>query len=412
MTRTAAIGGTMRQLFHLPRPVYWLSAAAFFASLATMAMKFLALFLASDLGYPVEAIGRVLMAYGLGAIIGAFGGGYLTDRLGSRAVLIASLLLLAPLFATFVVVPASLLPLVIFALGVLQAAFRPAYNGALMRLCSSDERSRSYSAYITAVNIGGSLAGALGGILAAHDFRLILAASVLPPLAAALCVRRALPGTLITAPRAITTGAAPPDRFAILRDRRFIALCLIELACAFIMAQLFSTYPIYLKDAHGFSPATFGYLLMVNGLLVALLSLPLTTLSGRYRDDLVTLLAILLFGGGFAVLPLSGAAWFALTTVIVWTLGEILLWPMLMKLAMRAAEHTSGGTYLGAYHSIFSISQIVSPLIGTWIYATLGGHVLWLICGGLSILAATILRVFDLGRAPALHLTSLEKAQK
>lgn len=406
----AAIGGTIRQLFHLPRPVYWLSAAAFFASLATMAMKFLALFLATDLDYPVEAIGRVLMAYGLGAIIGAFGGGYVTDRLGSRAVLIASLLLLAPLFAAFVVASTALLPLVIFALGVLQAAFRPAYNGALMRLCSADEHTRSYSAYITTVNIGGSLAGALGGVLAAHDFRLILVASTLPPLAAALCVWRALPGTLIVTPRAIA--AASDDRFAILRDRRFIALCLIELACAFIMAQLFSTYPIYLRDAHGFTPETFGYLLMANGLLVALLSLPLTTLSGRYRDDLVTLLAILLFGGGFAVLPLSGATWFALTTVIVWTLGEILLWPMLMKLAMRAAEHKSGSIYLGAYHSIFSMSQIVSPLIGTWIYPTQGGRVLWLICGGISIFAATILWAFDLGRAPAPHLTSLEKAQK
>ncbi len=412
MTRAAAIGDGIWQVFHLPRPVYWLSAAAFFASLATMAMKFLALFLATDLGYSVEAIGRVLMAYGLGAIIGAFGGGTLTDRLGSRAVLIASLLLLTPLFAAFVLAPAALLPLMILLLGVLQAAFRPAYNGALLRLCSADQRTRSFSAYITAVNIGGSLAGALGGILAAHDFRLILAASTLPPLAAALCVWRAFPAPLVALPRAIATGATTPDRFAILHDRRFLALCLIELFCAFIMAQIFSTYPIYLKDAYGLTPQTFGYLLTMNGLLVAVLSLPLTTLSGRYRDGLVTLLAILLFGGGFAVLPLGGAAWFVVTTVIVWTLGEILLWPMLMKLAMRAAEHQAGGTYLGAYHAIFSISQVVSPLIGTWIYSTLGGHVLWLICGGLSIIAATLLWSFDLGREAAPRFTSLEKAQK
>lgn len=414
MTREATSGSRLRQLFHLPRPVYWMSAAAFFASLSTMAMKFLALYLASDLGYPVEAIGRVLMAYGAGAIIGAFGGGYLTDRLGSRSVLIASLVLLAPLFAIFALVSPPLLPIVIFGLGVLQAAFRPAYNGALLRLCASDERTRSYSAYITAVNIGGSLAGAFGGLLAAHDFRLILVVSALPPLIAALCVRQALIGGSIVPHRMIPTGAAvqPAGRFAILRDHRFIALCLIELFCAFIMAQLFSTYPIYLKDAYGFTPETFGYLLMVSGLLVAALSLPLTTFSGRYRDDLVTVLAIMLFGGGFAVLPLGGGAWFAVTTVIVWTLGEILLWPMLMKLAMRTAEHKSGGTYLGLYHSIFSISQIVSPLAGTWIYATLGGPALWLICGGLSILAAMILWAFDLGREPAIPFTSLEKAQK
>lgn len=404
-----AIPRTAARLFQLPRPVYWLSAAGFFASLSTMAMKFLALYLADDFRYSIEEIGRVLMVYGAGSIIGAFGGGYLTDRLGSRVILIASLLLLAPVFAVFAVASASALPFVLFVLGLLQSAFRPAYNGALLKLCSADARTRSYSAYITAVNIGGSIAGALGGILASHDFRLILAVSALPPLLAALCVWRALRGA-VTAPggTALAGAKGSGDRFAIFRDHRFLALCLIELFCAFIIAQLFSTYPIYLKDEYGFTPETFGYLLMVSGLLVAALSLPLTTLSGRYRDDLVTALAIMLFGGGFAVLPLSGAAWFAVTTMIVWTLGEILLWPKLMKRAMDIAEQKSGGTYLGAYHSIFSISQIVSPLLGTWIYSEFGGHALWLICGGLSILAVMILWIFDLGRAPS----SIEEISK
>lgn len=410
----AALRLAARQLFHLPRPVYWMSAAAFFASLSTMAMKFLALYLAYSFDYAIEEIGRVLMVYGMGAIIGAFGGGTLADRLGSRVILLGSLLLLVPVFTAFAFASAAAIPFVLFVLGILQSAFRPAYNSVLLKLCSAAERTRSYSAYITAVNIGGAIAGALGGVLAAHDFRLILAFSALPPLFAALCVWRALLATSIAPAGKAPAGpaASSGERFGLLRDTRFMALCLVELFCAFIIAQLFSTYPIYLKDEYGFTPDTFGYLLMVNGMLVAALSLPLTTLSGRYRDDHVTVLAIMLFGGGFAVLPLSGAAWFAVTTMIVWTLGEILLWPMLMKLAMRAAEQKSGGTYLGAYHSIFSISQIASPLLGTWIYSALGGNALWLICGGLSILAATILWMFDLGREPATLLVSLEKARK
>lgn len=56
------------------------------------------------------------------------------------------------------------------------------------------------------------------------------------------------------------------------------------------------------------------------------------------------------------------------------------------KTAMRAAEQTSGGPYLGARHSVSSTSQIVSPLLGNRIYSALGGPALWLICGGLSIL--------------------------
>lgn len=353
------------------------------------------------------------MAYGMGAIIGAFGGGYLSDRLGSRAILIASLLLLVPVFSVFAFAAAGVVPFVLFALGILQSAFRAAYNGVLLKLCSFDERTRSYSAYITAVNIGGAVAGALGGVLAAYDFRLILVVSALPPLVAALCVWKALAGISLDPARAapqVSAGAG--DRFAILRDHRFLALCLVELCCAFIMAQLFSTYPIYLKDEYGFSPEAFGYLLMASSLLVAALSLPLTTLSGRYRDDLVAVLAILLFGGGFAALPLSDAIWFAVTMMIVWTLGEILLWPTLMKLAMSAADKQSGGTYLGAYHSIFSISQIASPLLGSSIYAAFGADLLWLICGGIAALAVAILWTFNLGRAPSPVFVSLERPRK
>ncbi|QIG47099.1 MFS transporter [Nordella sp. HKS 07] len=83
-----------------------------------------------------------------------------------------------------------------------------------------------------------------------------------------------------------------------------------------------------------------------------------------------------------------------------------------MKLAMRAAEQKSGGTYLGAYHSIFSISQIASPLLGTWIYSAAGGHALWLICGAFSALAVMMLWAFGLGREPQTLVTSLKEAQK
>ncbi len=397
MKATPAIGGVLR-FFALPRAVYWLSGAAFFASLSTMATKFAALYLSLGFDYSIEEIGRTLAAYGLGAILGALGGGYFLGRFGSQAILVASLAALVPAFLGFALAPPLAIPFVLFIVGILQSAFRPAYNGALLALCPPDDRARSYSAYITAVNIGGAIAGGLGGILAAHDFRLIFLFSALPPVIAAFFVLKALAGVSRAPDRSSHHAAQPGHRLAVLRDRCFMALCLLELICAFIMAQLFSTYPIYLKDEYGFTPDQFGYLLMASSLLVAGLSLPLTTLSGKYRDDIVAVLAIACFGGGFAMLPMSSAVWFAVTAMIVWTLGEILLWPILMKLVMQRAEQAAGGAYLGIYHSIFSISQIVSPVLGAAIYSAMGGRALWIICGGLGALAIAVLRIFDLGR--------------
>lgn len=401
MTAPAALQ-RFSALMTLPRRVIWLSIAAFFAGLSLIAMKFIALYLTLTFNTSVTGIGRILVAYGAGTIIGAFGGGALMERIGSRAVLTLSLLALAPAFVALALAPGPAIPVLLFAIGILQSAFRPAYNGAILRLCPSDEHARAYSAYLTAVNVGGSIAGALGGILAAQDFRLLFIAAAIPPVLAAACVHIALRGVAFDRrpPRAAGRhdGTLTGPLRAVLGDRSFLALCLIELLCAFLIAQLFSTYPIYLKDEYGFSPEGFGYLLMASGLMVAALSLPVTALAGKYRDDTILALALILFCGGFALLPLSNAAWFAIATMLIWTAGEILLWPALMKLVMHRAARGSGGTYLGFYHSIFSVSHILSPLIGTFLYSALGGDALWLIAGGLGILAVLILRTFALGR--------------
>lgn len=390
-------------LLALPRAVIWLSAAAFFTSLSLIAMKFVALYLTVTFDTSITGVGWMLAAYGVGSIIGAFGGGQLMERIGCRPVMVGSLLALAPAFVALALAPAPAIPVLLFVIGILQSAFRPAYNGAILRLCAPDEHSRAYSAYLTAVNIGGSIAGAAGGILATQDFRFLFIAAAFPPLIAAVLAWHAL-RSMTADPNSRASERNGASRRAVLGDRPFLALCLIELICAFLIAQLFSTYPIYLKDEYGFSPEAFGYLLMASGLLVAAFSLPVTAVAGRYRDHAVTAFALILFCGGFAALPLGNTAWFVIATMLIWTFGEILLWPVLMKLVMQRAVQGAGGTYLGIYHSIFSLSQIVSPLIGTALYAALGGDALWFIIAGLGILALVVLQNFAPGRdMPAPH---------
>jgi MFS family permease len=57
-------------------------------------------------------------------------------------------------------------------------------------------------------------------------------------------------------------------------------------------------------------------------------------------------------------------------------------------IADRAPEETRGA-YMGLLNFSFASAFVVAPLVGTWVYQTLGPRVLWLGCGAVGLLVGT-----------------------
>jgi predicted MFS family arabinose efflux permease len=68
----------------------------------------------TQLGFSVDAIAQVILCYGLGAIVGALGGGRIADRVGTKAAMVASPLVLS---AAFMLLPLTLRPGILIGLG-------------------------------------------------------------------------------------------------------------------------------------------------------------------------------------------------------------------------------------------------------------------------------------------------------
>ena len=84
------------QLFSgLPREVWSLSVVTFVHRSGTMVLPFLALYLTTQHGFSAREAGGVLSLYGVGAIGGAYVGGWLSDRLGSLRTQLVGLVLSA-----------------------------------------------------------------------------------------------------------------------------------------------------------------------------------------------------------------------------------------------------------------------------------------------------------------------------
>ncbi len=86
------------------------------------------------LGLSTEEIARIILCYGIGAIVGTFGGGRIADRVGPKSAAVASLL---GLFAVFALLPLTLQSEIMLGLGLglasaLAQIFFPAQQAGLV----------------------------------------------------------------------------------------------------------------------------------------------------------------------------------------------------------------------------------------------------------------------------------------
>jgi predicted MFS family arabinose efflux permease len=384
----------------LPRPVWLLSLATLVNRSGTMVLPFLALFLTLKRGYSPADAGQLLALYGLGGMGASFLGGWLAGRFSPAAVMKASLLLngvgflvLGRLHERWAIAA------VVLGASLAGEAFRPAAFAALTLASDAGARSRSFSLHRLAVNLGMTLGPAAGGFLALYDYGWLFVADGLTCLAAGALLTtlrlerpKAMPANLArpsAGARASGDGAAAaaapsPDRSP-WRDGRFLAMLVLVFSLAVVVFQTQSTYPLTLHGELGFSEAWIGLLFAVNTLIIVVFEMVLIhSLQGR--DPLRWVgFGSFLFCAGFALLAFgSSRAWVAFT-VVVWTAGEMISFPLASSAVAERAGRRHLGSYMGLYNFAFSSAFVAAPLAGTWVLQHFGSRVLWLGCGAVGV---------------------------
>src|SRR6266498_5959326 len=175
----------------LSKPVWWLAVVMLVNRAGTMVIPFLTLYLREDKNFSITYAGWEVAFFGIGAILGNFVGGRLTDKHGFYHVQFWSLFLNGVLFIvlgqmqTFWQIGACM-----FTIGVVGEAFRPANAAAIAFYSLPENRTRSYSLNRLAINLGFSIGPAVGGLLA---FKYLFWVDGVTCMLAAIILRIALP---------------------------------------------------------------------------------------------------------------------------------------------------------------------------------------------------------------------------
>jgi MFS family permease len=379
----------------LPPAAWVLFGGTFVNRLGTFVMPFMTLYL-THRGFSVPQAGVALAMYGVGGVAAQFLGGWLADRIGRRNAIGFSML--GASVITLLLWQASGL-LVIYALMLLLALVaemhRPAASALIADLVPSKQRVSAFALFRLAINVGWACGLTLGGILADRSFDLLFVGDAATSAAFGVISLIALPHGMRTS-RHQERHLQGATRM-ILADRGFLLFLSSVLIGASIYMQNVSTFPLHVQTA-GLSTSAYGALQALNGVIVVLLELPITSWTGRRSRTRMIALGTVLIGLSFASLIVARSIPALAAMVLVWTLGEIIASPVSSAfVADRSPEHTRG-RYQASLGVMFALGAVVGPTLGTLTYE-LSPDVLWIGCGVAGVLAAGL--ALAAGRHPA-----------
>jgi MFS family permease len=359
----------------LPREVWILQAGGLANMFGTGVIgPFLIIYLHNVRGISLGIAGLIVASASAAALLSAFVGGALSDRLGPRAVLSGALVVEAVGFALFPLIRtpwhAFLLNLLV---GVGNGSFWPSQSTLLSSLTPPTRRHAAFAQQRMTMNLGLALGGLVAGAIARTDrpgtftFLFLLNTGTFLVFVAVL---RLLPAIHYREEH------HEPGRYTdVLRNGTFIAY--IVLNVVFIgagIAVMSELLPPFAKNTAHVTELAIGVLWFVSAAVIALAQLPISKLvEGRRRMRGLALMGLIWAGAFLAVL--AGGKWLSGTqaavvfgvAVGVFALGQCLHGAIYAPLVVDLAEPRLLGRYMAFSSSSWQIGWLVGPAAGGFV---------------------------------------------
>jgi Na+/melibiose symporter-like transporter len=225
-----------------------------------------------------------------------------------------------------------------------------------------------------------SIGPAVGGFLALVSFPLLFVVDGVSSLAAAGVLWMLLrpedvrlvahasnpaPTSGISPVHPSTESTVPPPPAGVWRDRTALTFLFAMVLVGLVFTQHQGAMSVYLVRELHYRESFFGSLFAVNTLMIVALEVPLNLAMAHWPHRRALILGMLLTGVGFGAMGIAKGVAPLVATVVIWTFGEMITFPVGTAYLADLAPRGRMGEYMGAYSSTFSLSVIIGPWAGT-----------------------------------------------
>lgn len=355
-----------------------------------MAVPFMGLYVTQQLHRPESDAGIIISLFGFGAIAGAAAGGKFTDLFGFRPVQIIASLMSGLFFLLFAMVEnfTGLCVLAVI-ISFFSEGFRPANYTAIAAYAAEGTETRSYSLNRLATNIGWALGVSMGGIIASLNYNLLFFIDGGISILVAFAILLFLPLKKL-APKT----SAENHSLKVLKPWqdpayiKFLVLSAMFTTCFFLM---FRVVPVFYKEVWHLNEATIGFILGINGIVIALFEMiMLNKIENKRSPIFYIVLGVVIVSLSFSVLMLPKIVPFilAVLSILLFTFGEMFSLPFFNAFVVKKSNAYNRGLYAAGYTLSWSVAQVVGPTSGFLIAEKFGFNTLWMVVTGLLLICA------------------------
>jgi MFS family permease len=370
-----------------------------------MVFPFLTLYLHQRLNLSMTFVGVMLSLWAASALVGQLAGGSLTDQFGRKKLMTLSLVLSAVSLVAFgfadTVVPAAIITLL---MGFVGALYQPARDAMVADLIETEKRPQAYGLVRVVHNLGIAIGPAIGGFLAARSYLLTFSISASATFVFFLVTLFLMRETKPTAAVISREADAVSGSFAaVFRDVRFIIFCAGATFVVMAAAQMMTVLPVYMKDQFGLGESFFGWVMTTNAGLVVLLQFPITRATEKLRRLPYLAVGALLYTLGVASVALGNTFPHFIVSMVVATLGEMIVVPTSTAITADLAPPEMRGRYMGMLGLTWTLGFGIGPILGGIIIDQIAPRALWPLMGSAALVGAMvylILARFAQVRAP------------
>jgi MFS family permease len=373
-----------------PRAFRVLMASALIENVAFgIIVPYLAIYMVGTLHISKPLTGVALAGYTLSGIPGTIIGGMLTDKIGRRYVLLASLGLMSlTMLMYFFAVDFVTLFIIVLADSFVGSLYMPAANAMIADVIPKEGRPKAYSTLRIAWNIGMFLGPALGiFIVTAFSVReLFIFGSVILVAAFALNI-------------AYIPETKPKDAeeqevtfvkfFQVSRNRTFLMLCAMTAVMWFSFSQWMGVLLIYATSNLGLSISSASLMFMINGGMVVTLQLWVTSKMIKFRRSLILMAGQLIVAGGFSLIFFANDILSLIACIVTITIGELVYMSIVSAIIADMSPDAERGIYMGFSGFIQNLGIGAGFFVGMWLLDVLAEpRYIWFIFGMITVIGS------------------------
>ncbi len=379
-TLSRLIINTQKLINEYPRQMWLMFFGMLISTIgSSMIWPFLMIYVRQKVNMPLTQAASLMTINATAGIIAAFIAGPITDRVGRKWVMVLSLVGNGLVYY-FMSNASSYLAFAI--LMTFSGSFNPLYrvgaDAMLADLIPHEKRADAYALMRLSNNAGIALGPTIGGFLSTVSFTITFfcagSGMIIYSLLLVFFAHETLPKKMeITGlPESMLGGY-----LQVLRDTKFLSFVL-----AFTLAQMCSSLiwilmPVYANDIFNVPKSLYGFIPTTNALMVVILQVFVTKVTKRFKPLPVMMLGTFFYSLGVGSVALGHSFIGFWVSIVVMTIGELILMPTSSTYVASLAPPDMRGRYMSIAGLTWSAATGSAPIFGGFLNDNIAPVATW-----------------------------------